>query len=546
MTTTLRLLLLASAALAPSLLATSAHADSVPVERPRFCGSHKPDLERRHYHELADSIELSDQALNEWATLACDKPDVRMTQERIAEVRRAMVARWGISVESTNAALGARLDIKTYEAELTSYCHGTEKKIDTTAREIAHASALSRLADCTKGTDADWVMDEHPDAPQIWRAAVVMSCFQRTDLTRFDERIAEQGNDLQRMVHITAYARCALDLQALDRAKLVAELDKESLVTPRVKIAILENVDQTKAWADKVTAAYKAQAVKNPDVQAVAFDAPAAASAAWIKRYNEIKSDFDVVIDVERGAETGRRASKGCAAKVRPVLARLLARAAPKSMTDAEALVGDAFINRTLRALAYCEDLEGHAAAAVCLLPASTAPRGPRDSAVLAAVAKLKEIQAAEPNKTRLGDGITVYGGSRVGEQNLEISVGGTCYRDEPAVIKSIKKAGDTATITFKTESQQRMGRSCRDTRRLQSVDPANGTFKYYQDCVDTGMVTVKTTLAPLETLAAYTTGLAPGQAVIVGRRGMENVGLPLIGFSDAKAAKVGGLYGQK
>jgi hypothetical protein len=57
-----------------------------------------------------------------------------------------MVERWGISVEATNAALGARLDLKAYEAESATYCRSTEKKPDTTAHEIAHASAPSRIA----------------------------------------------------------------------------------------------------------------------------------------------------------------------------------------------------------------------------------------------------------------------------------------------------------------------------------------------------------------------------------------------------------------
>jgi hypothetical protein len=375
MTTTLRLLLLDTIVLAPSVFGTSAHAETVPVERPRLCGNQKPDPERRHYHESDEQIELTDSALNLWAVLACDKPDDRVTQEKIAEVRRAMITRWGISVEASSAALGVRLDIKAHEAEQRAYCTSTEKPAGT-AHEIGHASALSRIAGCTKGPAVDWVMDEHPDAPQVWRLAVVMTCFTPQELTAFDARIAEREYDLQRMINITAWARCSLDLQALDRTKFVAELDKEALVTPRVRRVILENFDQTKAWTDKLTAAYKAQAAKSPDVQAVAFDAPAAASAAWIKRYNEVKADFDVVIDVERAAETGRRSSKGCAAKVRPVLARLLARSAPKSVTDAEALVADSFVNRTLRALAYCEDVEGNAAAAVCLRPpAATPPR---------------------------------------------------------------------------------------------------------------------------------------------------------------------------
>ena len=50
----------------------------------------------------------------------------------------------------------------------------------------------------------------------------------------------------------------------------------------------------------------------------------------------------------------------------------------------------------------------------------------------------------------------------------------------------------------------------------------------------------------PLQTTAAYTTGLAPGQAVTVGRKGADNDGIPLIGFTDGQATKITNLYGQK
>jgi len=524
----------------------AASAGPIPAERPSFCQGHTPDPQNHRNIDPSGPEGLSDEVLSRMAMYACDAPDDAGRQKKTAENRQLLADAWGLSPAMTIDSLRARLDLAAYKQESAAFCKKVAKQDDVTARDNGYNAALARLAGCEQTFAGFWLLDEQGDASQVVRLAELISVFDPKHVDKFDA--TDETVAGKRPRDLTRFARSAVDIARLDRAKLVAELDGNPSVTPRIKVVILEAMDQTMAWTAKVTAAYKAIAAKNHAYQEALFDVPQKAFDDWQSAYLKDQKDFDLVIDVERKASIGRSAVKGCAAKLRPGFARYVADRKLKTQDDFDAFGRDSLAVRWLKALSFCEQVDGNVPQGVFLEHVITAKalRGPREAAELASAKRVAEI-LADKNIAMDASGVYTLVGDNAGADVLDAfayaEVKG--YSNASATIQALAPKGDIVHISFATASWMEPTMDCVDTKTIERIDVDTGHVQYRRNCKNGPMRKVSVKEAAIDVPAFYASGLKAGQFLTFAVPGIgARSALPLEAFTDQKKTKIVSVFG--
>lgn len=448
------------------------------------------------------------------------------------------------------AARKQEQDDAAARAEHKTFCATLEPVEDASARENADRAAWALVSDCPHSLRTGlWHLDEKAETSQVWHLAAVFSCYRKIGAnTELRDIAAEELKDSSEMMN---FAFCAYDGAQLNRAKFEAELKANRNLTPRIRGWMLESFGVAKAFMEKHTAAYKQLAKQQPVVEDIVFTAPQAAFKDWTSAYNANKAVYDVIIDVERRGDLSKKALKGCAAKLRPAYLKLMAERKPQDLERYRDAIRDAYASRLIVALAFCEMVDGDEMTAALLLDGVGAARGPRQAAAMAALAKIVEARQDNP-KFSTQPGV------------LEHKAEGPAHYLKPThyvhpterggIVAKVERKDGRAVITFKSTSWMEQTYNCKPTKQIQRIDSL-GNVVYRENCRPAGKEKVTWNERAVTVNPAYTTGIKPGQFLVVRRKWNEREfydkdeplwgALPMYGYTNTNKTKLVSVLGQ-
>ncbi|NVB81214.1 MAG: hypothetical protein HOV81_22650 [Kofleriaceae bacterium] len=177
--------------------------------------------------------------------------------------------------------------------------------------------------------------------------------------------------------------------------------------------------------------------------------------------------------------------------------------------------------------------------------------RGPRTAAYYAAVAALGDIladRAKFPVEARDLKGLQAKGELSDAASHLpdkeKSKVDRFNFDDGEATVKSVKKRGDDVEVSFVTTKEKIMSTSCTPTNRIMMFR-SDGAPVYYDNCKNTGLVTVDSTPDPILVDAGLAEGIKPGMVVKFKAAEPRNrYALPVAVYADKKKTKLVSYYG--
>jgi hypothetical protein len=321
------------------------------------------------------------------------------------------------------------------------------------------------------------------------------------------------------------------------------------------KVIARENMSRARAdwrmWQSAVTAA----TAKDPDIKKVVLDAPAEGWAAWEKLHAADKAVFDEGAEFEKLTNSpSLSAVKGCAAKMRPTMARLLARLKPSDAKAAEeAIMRDPVAGPAFKRYALCAAMEKELPLAETLYYAiskSRGHRGPRVAAYFAAVEAAAAVVADRPKFAVTPSVLVSPAIDPQPEATMDLAVGkASWFIDDDGVVASVKKVPTGVLVTFKKESYMRQDYNCKPTGRILRINP-DGRIDYEQSCTPAGKTEVVTTPRAIIVAEHLAGGIAPGRLVVhKGIRpnpgeGDQLGGMPIAVYDSKAQKKLVALWG--
>jgi len=345
---------------------------------------------------------------------------------------------------------------------------------------------------------------------------------------------------------LAGWALCRLELPALDRGKLDAELAAAGL-GDHARIIAEQALAYVQLRARQYEQAFIALTGKDPDVGKVLVDAAARGWKAWQADYEAHRAVVDAAFAYEdKYFGIRKSAAKGCLPSVQGHLALVTKGKPAASFDDVLAAASDGIGPILLAHLMTCLDAD---------LPADEVDlsvqmvrelaqygmmgRGPRTAALIAMSAAAAEIAADRPGFP-LDATMFEVGSSPLGiadnQRMLPLS-------PKSGEVKTVKEKDGKVFVTFKTVAWKESERVCTPTSRILMWRP-DGSPLYAESCKFTGRtLTQSSTAEPFWTYRAFAAGLRPGALVKYTTLRPEQ-GFPIMVYADKGGKKLTAVMG--
>lgn len=430
-------------------------------------------------------------------------------------------------------------------------------------------ATCEKLAELDEGSERDKIMRR--------REREVLGCYSGANLTRprhlqvvgtspradlwFLDRTAAPPSQLVAVSHLldcfspepkadvyqlAGWALCRLELPALDRGKLDAELAAAGL-GDHARIVAGQALAYVQLRARQYEQAFVALTGKDEEVGKVLVDAAARGWKAWQTDYEAHKAAVDAAFAYEdRYYGIRKSAAKGCLPSVHGHLATVLAGKPAASFDDVLAAAADGVGPILLAHLMTCleADLPADEVDLSVLMVRDLAQygmmgRGPRSAALIAMSAAAAEI-AADRTSFPLTASMFELGSSPLGiadnQRMLPLS-------PKSGEVKSVKEKDGKVFVTFKTVAWKESERVCTPTSRILMWRP-DGSPLYAESCKFTGRtVSQSSTAEPFWTYSMFAAGLRPGALVKYTTLRPEQ-GFPIMVYADKGGKKLTAVMG--
>ena len=525
--------------------------DTAPLRSPPWCAGVRRTSDRPYAISAAYQQWKHDGFLSliKAARYSCDYAQEPAGQQAATMIEQAWINLTGLSEVDAVESINARVHEQTWDADHQKLCDALTVEKDVRGEDLAFVATHRLLFGCPG--HAQW--GERAQLPTELLAFVDQSDVPADELIRLSrvlERVSEPLNSTNLDHRIVGYAIDAYDFRALATFKLkildappyagnpyARVIVKESLARARLGIATLE-AEVKKRVTD---ADWKELLISAPQRGIEAYLAAAQAAEAPIARSNAF----------ERKASAGsKRAVAGCLPELRKDFVEVYKKLPHASANQARESLSDPVASLLFSRLLVCMAMDGEEEIGSDLYqyvqPDVRKARGVRTAAYYAAIEALGKIRADRERFPIKPEDLQWTVGHLDVLHELRPNKRTSFDFDGAGIVKTVHKIAGGLHVTFVTSKHQEMSRSCTPTNRIVQIR-SDGSIQYYQNCRDTGLVTVNDTPEEITIPTLLADGVTPGCAIefrVSSGHKLERVAAPRVVYSDKTKKKVVNYFG--
>jgi len=469
------------------------------------------------------------------ARVICGGPDDPLAQRIATEVLQLWVNETGMAAREAVESLALRADKAGFPAERTALCDAIKPKDDDTHKErTALAVARFQLLGC-RLDDPLWMLAEDVEhvGPYIDRGSAA-----RDDLAHLAWVLHRQHKDLEEGVDdaVVGYAIDQFDFHAVSADAVIHQLDAAPLHGSRyARVMVLESLGRARLLTARIEALV-AKRASDPEWKEMLITAPDRGAAAWNAAAERDKAALARSDEFDRKLRDGGD-THGCAAPLRADFLAVVKTLKHEDLFMLEAAMSDhplagLLAKRLARCLMVDGDPYGKFVGSVLLQEVTRKIRvipGPRTAAYYAVLdAKAshrdrgdRDDDDDEPRSRRnraprpLGFFDSQSGAItrltwafQLEDDHHQANVGDF----EEGVIKSVGKIKGGVHVVFVGKKQLFRDQVCRETNKIDAVDPKTGKRTYRQECHYTSAKWGETAPDPVDVPIELAGALQPGR----------------------------------
>jgi hypothetical protein len=492
--------------------------------------------------------------LIEAARLSCDYATTPVGQQASTMIEQAWINLTGLSEADAVESITARVHEDRWDAEHQKLCEALPIPREVLGEELAFAKTRAILFGCPTGQPQWGSRASLPDdliafidqsdvpADELVRLSRILErTFEPLNGTGFDHRIAGYAIDAYDMRELAAAKLKVMDAPPYAGNRYARVIVKESIGRMRIRIAALEaEVKKRSSDAD-----WKELLVTAPQRGIEAYLAAAQGAAAQIARSNAFE---------HKAFGPSKRAAAGCLPELRKDFVEVYKKLPHDSPSQARESLSDPVASLLFGRLLVCMDLDGdadvHADVASEIYrklgPDVRRARGLRTAAYYATLEALGKIRADRERFPLKPEDLTWVIGDLEVLHKLRPNRQTKFLTEQSGIVKSANKVANGLHVTFMTAKHQEMTRSCANTNRIVQLR-SDGSIQYYQNCRDTGLVTVNDTPEEITIPAILADGIVAGRAIEFGvtfGHKLERIAVPRVVYADKSKTKVVNYFG--
>ncbi|MEO7734617.1 MAG: hypothetical protein ABIY55_26915 [Kofleriaceae bacterium] len=478
------------------------------------------------------------------ARYSCDYTNEPAGQVASTMIEQTWINLTGLSEADAIESISARVRERSWEADHKKLCDALTVSDEVRGEDRAFMATRRILFGCPG--HAQW--GEREELPSDLIAFIDQSDVPADELVRLSrilDRVSEPLNSTNVDHQVVRYAIDAPDfrelaaftLNLLDAppyagnryARVIAQ---ESLGRARLGIATLE-AEVKKRVSD---ADWKELLISAPQRGIEAYRAAAQAAAAPIARSNAFE---------HKAFGGSKRAVAGCLPELRKDFVEVYQKLPHASASQARESLSDPIASLLFGRLLVCMGLDGDVEVASEIYqrvaPDVRRARGVRTAAYYATLEALGKIRADRERFPLAPSDLAPVIGHLDVLHALRPNKRTSFDYEGSGIVKAVHKIAAGLHVTFVTSKHQEMSRSCTATNRIVQIR-SDGSIQYYQNCRDTGLVTVNNTPEEITIPALLADHIVAGCAIefgVTGGHKLERIAVPRVVYADKAKKKV-------
>ena len=538
--------------------------DKAPTQPPPWCGEVKPEsgYDLSGIRSQLETIKSTWTAVFKAAQRTCLYPNEPVVAKAVAAIHQYWINVTGLPAKEALESFTARLADARFVAAKAQLCGALKVSAEVEGEDRAFMAARQLLFGCFgtgAGFHALWLESgRHVDSKLL--TYLDLSSGEPDEIVRLAKvvdharglTVEDKISDLT----VLAYVIDQHDYKALSAPKLMQQLETapykgnvyartvvlESLGRARMELAVIE-AEITRRSADA-------------DWKELLVTAPARGAAEWRKAADQWKAELARSNELERKVlGPSRKAAQGCMATLRPdflAVARTLDHKSAVAFT--ENLSTHPIANLLFTRLVACAAVDDQPEPWISRLSKDASDlryaRGPRIAGHYAALDALTKILADRSKFPVRAQDLRFARSTELtaaaGKLSSKSKTPGLHADRAKGAVKTLKKTAKGLAVTFVSVKRKEMGRECTSSGQIINFRP-DGSPMYYQNCRDTGMITIDETAPPMTVPLDWAGGITVGAVMEFDAEYGDKpsrIGLPRFVYSDAKKTKLVSFWG--